>query len=195
MGAVNQHGAKLEGLSGKTEHTVTALQQARVRGCAELPNARAHKVLLLWRPQRGDERGLFAQKPIQVPVEGSIRGYVLLAADFSGRITVDKPPPLVFRGPDILRNTGKPARNFAVVQPAPAVDAAPKPCRVKHRLADHLEDLVFEDMGSDPRIGAPLDPRSVVHVLLGLAIAAVNSAMIDGHLARGLYDLVVSPRG
>jgi hypothetical protein len=49
-------------------------------------------------------------------------------------------------------------------------------------------------MSADPRIAAPLDLRPVMHIFLRLAIAAVRSAMIDGHLTRGVDDLMVSSR-
>jgi hypothetical protein len=49
-------------------------------------------------------------------------------------------------------------------------------------------------MRADPRIGASLDLRPVVHVFPRLAVAAIHGAMIDQHLAGGLYSLVVALR-
>jgi len=92
---------------------------------------------------------------------------------------------------------GRGRRSFGQPLQAPApysgrlvrrLDAAGKLCRIDHGLAD------FKDMSADPRIVAALNLGPVVGVFLRLAIATVHSLMIDGHLARRPYNLLISPR-
>src|SRR5262249_25594139 len=153
-----------------------------------------NKILLSRRPKGGGKLGLLPHKPLQLVIEGAIGGYVLFAAHLVSRIAVDQLPSILIESPDPSRDLGELLGRASVVQSRSSLEVAAKLSGIKHGLTDHLEDFVFEDMRADPRVAASFDPCPVVRVFLRLAIAAVHSAMIDGHLAGGLYNLVVSPR-
>ena len=146
------------------------------------------------RSQRCDELGLLACKPLEVPVQGAVRGYVLFSRHLLRSIPADEPPPLLVEGPDLPRNARKLPRDALVVQSPAGIDAAAKLSGIEHDLPNHLENFAFEDMGADLGIAAALDLRPIVHVLLGATIAAVHGPMIHAHLPRRAHDLVVASR-
>jgi hypothetical protein len=76
--------------------------QAGFCGCAELPDARVHKVLVVGGSQRRDQLGLGLHKPFQPLVESAIGCYVLVARDLISSVPVYQFPPPVVEGADLL---------------------------------------------------------------------------------------------
>jgi hypothetical protein len=161
---------------------VGAREEACIRRCAELANARVEEILLLRRSECCD-LGLHADETFKLAVECAIRSDILVCRDLVCGIPVDKAPALVVEGPDLLRKTRELSGHAPVAGSHAARDAGAKPRGIEHDLSNHLEDLSFEYVGAHVRIAAALDARPVVHVLLGCAIAAVHCPVIDGHLS------------
>jgi hypothetical protein len=114
------------------------------------------------REQRCGELGLLACKPLEVRVQGAVRGNVLVSRHLLRGIAVDEPPPLLIECPDLPRNARELARDALIVYSPAGLDAAPQLSGIEHSLPDQLEHLAFEDMGADLRIPAALDPRPIV---------------------------------
>ena len=170
--------------------------QAGFRGCAELPDARVHKVLVLGGSQRRDELGLRPRKPFQLFVESAVGGYVLVARHLIRSIPVDDQlPPLFVEGADLPRDAVRaPAQCSGRPVPAPLSmqpRSFPGSSMVSRIISKTLPSRIWVAI-SELRQRS-ICVRSCV-VLSGAAIAAVHGVMIDGHLPGGAHDLLPTSR-
>jgi hypothetical protein len=163
--------------------------------CAELPDARVHKVLVLSWSCRRSKLSFRPLQSFQPFVEATVCRYVLIMCHLIRSIPAYQLPPVVAEGADPLGDPCELPRGTPVVHSGATLDAAAKFTGIEHGLPDHLEDVALKDMRGDRGVPAAFNLRSVVVVLSRAAIAAVCGVMIHGNSPRGAHNLLPSSKG
>ena len=122
-----------------------ACLQASVRRCAELADARVHKVLLVGGSQRGDELVLGPDKPFQPFVESPVCRYVLVARQLVGSVPRYQLPPVVVESTDLPGDAGSPCGTLSSIPAPPSTQ--PRVFQYRASSPGSLEDVALKDMG------------------------------------------------